>query len=226
MQKIFKFSLIAMAMLTSIQASALENVGNDYRIRTIIYGQNDVFRVNSIYGYQTVVEFQADEKIQTISVGNPSIFKIIPSQNRLFIKAYQNGQQTNMTLITNKRMYQFELTSNADIVEDLMYLVRFVYPGEMQDDSVQASGPMNIYSPISLPGGSSSRIDMPSIPTTQGLLGDVPDAKNPADDVPLSIQFRSQGDRKGLNQSPVKIETPTINSPFSYNKINVKFFNI
>lgn len=206
MQKIFRSSLFALIILFAFNSNA-QSLGSDPRIRTIIYGSNDVFRVNAVFGYQTVVEFQNDERIQTISIGNPNIFKIIPSKNRLFVKAYQNGQLTNMTLITNKRMYQFELTSNADNVDDMMYLVRFVYPGE-EDGSTASnqSAPMNIYSPISLPAGTSSSSSMNmSMPSTSGMI-DLPSTSSiDSSDVPLSIQFRNPGQRKGLNQSPIQI---------------------
>ncbi len=209
--------------LLPVNSLADEALGSDPRIRTLIYGKNDVFKVNAVFGYQTVIELQEGEKIQTLAVGNPNIFKIVPSHSRIFIKAFQNGQHTNMTLISDKRMYQFELTSNADNVDDIMYLVRFVYPGDTQYATEGESGPMNIYSPISLPkGSSSSSARMPSMPTTSRLLDGSPQMGTPA--VPLSIQFKDPSQRKGLDLSPVNIEQKNI-GPLGFYKIDNKFIS-
>jgi type IV secretory pathway VirB9-like protein len=147
---------------------ALEKTNSDSRIRSFIYGENDVFRINTIYGYQTVVEFDKDEKIATISIGNPNIFKIMPAKNRLFVKAMQNNQLTNLTLITNKRIYQIELSSFSDEEQEVMYYVKFIYPDSIEsgDKTEVADSPMSIYAPLQLGENKfrkQERFDVPSV---------------------------------------------------------------
>ena len=107
----------------------------DSRIRTLVYSPNEVFRVVVHYGYQTNIEFANGEEVQTILVGNSYAWQLSPLSNRLFIKPLEENILTNMTLITNKRTYQFELQSK-DLMgftdDELVYVMRFFYP----DDSV------------------------------------------------------------------------------------------
>ena len=51
--------------------------------------------------------------------------------NRLFIKPMERNIRTNMTIITNKKTYQFDLVANeleSGDEKDLVYVVRFEYP--------------------------------------------------------------------------------------------------
>jgi len=223
MHKKYNIFVITFAIMLALfpATSFSDNLGSDPRIRTIIYGENDVFNVNSVFGYQTVVQFQEEEKILTISVGNPNIFRLTPSKNMLFVKAFQNGQQTNMTLVTTKRMYQFDLTSNPD---NMMYLVKFIYPDEIDSakTGVANSAPMSLYTPIHAPAGmiNPSADIMTNIPSASGMMmGNMPDMNMPIDtDVPLSIRLKSAGEPRGLNNlSPIEIEAPALKSPWGFN---------
>lgn len=114
-------------------------VSIDSRIRTLVYSANEVFKMYTEYGYQSNIEFGKDEQIATISLGSPSAFKITPSSNRLFIKALQKGRHTNMTVVTTKRTYQFELFSSEEADGNVIYVMRFYYPEEhFEDEGTEA----------------------------------------------------------------------------------------
>jgi len=54
-----------------------------------------------------------------------------PSGNRLFLKPIEQNALTNMTVITNKRSYLFELhaaETQSIRDENMIFVVRFVYP--------------------------------------------------------------------------------------------------
>jgi type IV secretion system protein VirB9 len=105
----------------------------DNRIKTYTYNENDVYKLLVNYGYQTVIEFSKNEKIVTISLGDNYSWKITPSSNRLFIKPMEENINTNMTVITNKRTYHFDLFSEKLLKEklkELVYVLRFFYPSE------------------------------------------------------------------------------------------------
>ena len=111
-------------------------ISTDSRIRTLIFTEHDVFRIVVHYGYQTNIEFSDKEEIQNISVGNNYAWQLSPLNNRLFIKPLEENIMTNMTVITNKRTYQFELQSKdmAGMTDsELVYVVRFFYPDDYQD---------------------------------------------------------------------------------------------
>jgi type IV secretion system protein VirB9 len=106
-------------------------VAIDSRIKTFIYSENDIYTLKFRLGYNSIIEFGEDESIETISLGDPYPWKITPIERRLFMKPIEPGVATNMTLITNKRMYLFEIQSDiATRVDspDVIHLVRFFYP--------------------------------------------------------------------------------------------------
>ena len=103
----------------------------DSRIKTYIYSPNDVYLLVLQYGFQLNVEFAKNERVQTISLGDNYAWKITPLDNLLFIRPLERNIRTNMTIITNKNTYYFDLVSHDDDDEnqnDQMYLVRFYYP--------------------------------------------------------------------------------------------------
>lgn len=112
----------------------------DTRIRTLVFNENEVFKLNTRYGYQANIEFGKEEEINTISIGDPIPFNIIPDVDRIFIKPKQNGMKTNMTVVTNKRTYQIELSSETADDNDIMYVMRFYYPDEQYVDSGLSAG--------------------------------------------------------------------------------------
>jgi type IV secretion system protein VirB9 len=103
---------------------------SDERIKTIEYSENDVYTLTTKYGYQSNIVFGNGESIETISVGDRSVWQIIPSGHRLFIRPMQQGVTTNMTVLTNKHSYQFDLKSLSaeDKEEKAIYVAKFVYP--------------------------------------------------------------------------------------------------
>lgn len=128
-------SLLMVCTALTAQAAAIAPKGKpialDSRIKTYIYSENEVFRLVIHYGYQTSIEFADGEEIQTISVGNNYAWQITPVGRRLFIKPLEENISTNMTILTNKRSYQFDIESRllsyaSD--EELVYVVRFFFP--------------------------------------------------------------------------------------------------
>ena len=103
----------------------------DSRLRVMSYSPNDVFKYTGYYGYQGSIEFDVDETISTISMGDTTSWQIIPSENRMFLKPTEKDAFTNMTIITNRRLYFFELhAEKASGPSDpgLVFAVKFLYP--------------------------------------------------------------------------------------------------
>lgn len=103
----------------------------DSRIKTYIYSPNEVYLLVLHHGFQSHIEFAKGETIETITMGDTYAWKLNPLDNRLFIRPLEKNIRTNMTIITNKRTYQFdlvakELDDNGE--KDLVYLIRFYYP--------------------------------------------------------------------------------------------------
>ena len=107
--------------------------GVDSRIHTIMYGPDEVFKFTGHYGYQSSILFEEGEEILTISMGDSVPWQITPSGNRIFLKPVEQDAQTNMTVLTNKRTYLFQLhAEEAETIEDpdLIWVLKFIYPTE------------------------------------------------------------------------------------------------
>jgi type IV secretion system protein VirB9 len=126
--------LIAIILLLSIKAYAIREpraTFMDSRIRVMAYNSNDVFRYTGYYNYQGSIEFEEGETIETISMGDTISWQIVPSGNRMFLKPIEHNATTNMTVITNLRLYFFELHAReATDINDpgLVFIVKFLYP--------------------------------------------------------------------------------------------------
>jgi type IV secretion system protein VirB9 len=131
--------LAASAVLLPDPAFALREgrpLATDRRIHTIMFSQDEVYRFTGHYGYQSTIEFAPDESIQTISMGDSVSWLLEPSGNRIFLKPIEKDAVTNMTVLTDKRSYMFELHAReASGMEDdkMVFLLRFIYPSAQND---------------------------------------------------------------------------------------------
>lgn len=155
MKKKFLFSFIFCLFLSSA-ATAQTPITTDSRIRTLVYNPNEVYELKFYYNYQSFIEFSEDEEIEMISIGEAFAWRLTPAGKRLFVRPLEIAAHTNMTIITNKRTYHFDIRSDefsgkAD--EDLVYTVRFFYPqiGQPLPIPPQLSIPNNAIKPVPLP---------------------------------------------------------------------------
>lgn len=106
----------------------------DPRIREITYSSDGVIRLTGHYGYQIAIEFPAPEKIESVAVGDSLTWQVTPNKrgNVLVIKPVDEGDPTNMTVMTSERFYTFELTSEArnaaTPASQITYLLRIKHP--------------------------------------------------------------------------------------------------
>ncbi len=115
-------------------------LGNEKKFRAFIYNPNDVYRYIGHYTYQGFIEFGATETIATISMGDPSLWIFEHLGNRLFLKPVAKKADTNMTIITNEKVYHFELTAKvAQSIDDkdLIFVAKFIYPDEADKNILQ-----------------------------------------------------------------------------------------
>jgi type IV secretion system protein VirB9 len=115
----------------AVALQASRPIATDSRIRTVRYSPNEVYKFIGHYGYQSAIEFEEGEQIQTVSIGDSTGWNLDPSGNRLFLKPIDQNAMTNLTVISNKRTYLFELHAEEtkDIRDkNLVFSYRFVYP--------------------------------------------------------------------------------------------------
>lgn len=138
---LFKRSLFTSLLLINIIISFvfLQNTANgiggpmptDTRIKTFIYNPNEIFQVKFMVGYQSIIELQKGENVQMVTFGDSTPWSIRVIDRRIFLKATEPGVKTNMTIITDKRFYMLEISSNDDDGDNddkITFVLRFFYP--------------------------------------------------------------------------------------------------
>ncbi|MDA9231489.1 TrbG/VirB9 family P-type conjugative transfer protein [Rickettsiales bacterium] len=146
MQKLSKLIIISHLLFTCLisfnaNSSQLPRyLGSEKKFRAYIYNPNDVYRYVGHYTYQGFIEFGASETISTISMGDPSLWLFEHLGNRLFLKPIAQNPDTNMTIITNEKVYHFELTAKTATGiddQDLIFVAKFIYPDEEDKNIMQ-----------------------------------------------------------------------------------------
>jgi type IV secretion system protein VirB9 len=137
-------TLLCLALLAagSIHAESVPtSVRFDARIKEVQYNPSDVVRVVGHYGYSTDIEFAAGETIKNIALGDTLAWDVAPADNHLFVKPREDNAATNMTVITDRRIYQIALDARRAAgtgpkSNHVYFLVRFRYP---QDDAARVA---------------------------------------------------------------------------------------
>lgn len=109
----------------------------DPRIRTVTYDPMNVVQIPTYYGVSTHIRLGDDEVIRELAAGDNDAWKISASQNNIFLKPAQRQADTNLTVITNKRHYNFALMVQPNRGKggwsrsNLIYALHFRYPEQM-----------------------------------------------------------------------------------------------
>lgn len=114
----------------------------DPRIQSVLYDPGQVVVLEGAPGFEIMVEFGSDERIESVAVGDSASWQISSTKNggHLFIKPASGGVATNMTVVTDSRSYAFELqpASGDDVAP---FMVRFRYPAPPPSAAVPVPTP-------------------------------------------------------------------------------------
>jgi type IV secretion system protein VirB9 len=102
-------------------------LADDMRIVSRAYDPGTIVTVYGHTGIQTTIEFRGDERIDNIAVGDSTEWQVTPNKRAslVFIKPMKPGAHTNMTVITDRRTYLFDLVARR--VGPSVYIMRFTY---------------------------------------------------------------------------------------------------
>lgn len=104
----------------------------DSRIRSSIYNRDEVYRLRGFVGYQIDIEFEPGEIFSGLGAGDMEGLSFVGQGNHLFLKPKAAKFATNLTVLTNRRHYQFDYSATpqrpgADD-QGVIYALRFTYP--------------------------------------------------------------------------------------------------
>jgi type IV secretion system protein VirB9 len=105
----------------------------DSRIVTLDYDEAAVVRLEGCVNFQTMVTFGAGEHIENVGLGDSSQWQVMPNKRAdlLFVKPLSAKAYSNMTVVSDKHVYNFELRAAPEEACDhgrAIYELRFNYP--------------------------------------------------------------------------------------------------
>ena len=117
--------IFALAMATPLHA----HNGPDARVQTVFWDPDQIVNITGATGWQLMIEFAADERIENVAIGDAQAWQVTPNKRarNLFLQPLLKNAQTNMTVITDRRRYIFALDT-APRRASTPWVVRFEYP--------------------------------------------------------------------------------------------------
>lgn len=104
----------------------------DARVREVEYRADEVYRVRGEVGYQLHLELEPGEHFEGLGAGDLGGIELVAQGRHLFLKPKAAPLATNLTVLTDRRIYHFEYrVAEAGAFEsarERMYSLRFRYP--------------------------------------------------------------------------------------------------
>lgn len=128
--KIAYLSIALGAVLASTSASALqtpERSMQDHRIQHVKYSSQNVTRLNAANGFISTVVFAPDEKVLNYGSGYSTAWEFATADNQFFLKPKDKEGTTNLVVVTNKRIYSFDVFL-VEKSQNATYKLTFSYP--------------------------------------------------------------------------------------------------
>jgi type IV secretion system protein VirB9 len=103
----------------------------DGRVRHAVYDGEEVYKLRGFVGYQIDLEFEAGETFTGLGAGDLEGLSFVGQDNHLFLKPKAAKVATNLTVLTNRRHYQFDYAAvsghPAAGDPNVIYSLRFTY---------------------------------------------------------------------------------------------------
>ena len=128
------------AVLLAASAMAAPASADDPRLVERLYNPDEVVRIDGKAGVQATIRFDEDEHIENVAIGDSLKWQVTPNKraNLLFVKPLAERAATNMTVVTDRHTYLFDLIASPTN-RNPVYVFAFTYPEEPEDVQ-QAAG--------------------------------------------------------------------------------------
>ncbi|GAA4035363.1 TrbG/VirB9 family P-type conjugative transfer protein [Parerythrobacter jejuensis] len=110
----------------------------DSRLVELEYDPARVVTIEGRTKVQATIKFGEGEAIENVAIGDSTTWQVTPNKraNLLFVKPLQATAKTNMTVVTNKRTYLFDLVASPRAKP--LYILTFTYPDEVAEEALLA----------------------------------------------------------------------------------------
>ena len=128
-----RLALSASLSLALAGSLAMPAAAQDSRLVERLYDPMEVVRLEGRVKVQATVRFGEDESIENVAIGDSNAWQVTPNKraNLLFVKPLTPTARTNMTVVTNKRTYLFDLVASPKAKP--LYLLAFTYPEQPEE---------------------------------------------------------------------------------------------
>jgi type IV secretion system protein VirB9 len=108
---------------------AMPAQAEDSRLVEVEYDPALVVRIEGKARVQATIRFGEDEVIENVAIGDSQAWQVTPNKraNLLFVKPLADNAATNMTVVTSRRTYLFDLVASPR--NKPLYMLSFTYPG-------------------------------------------------------------------------------------------------
>ena len=120
---------IALAGL-ALMLVAMPAHARDERLASRPYSSDEIVRIDGRAGVQASIILAEEEHIENVAIGDSNSWQVTPNRraNILFVKPLAPDARTNLTVVTDKRSYFFDLVASPKARP--LYALRFEYPKE------------------------------------------------------------------------------------------------
>lgn len=120
-----------LAALLAAAAPLAAAHAEDSRLVERLYDPAEVVRVEGRTNVQAMIRFGEDEHIENVAIGDSQQWQVTPNKraNLLFVKPLAERAATNMTVVTDKHTYLFDLVASP-AHRNPLYVLAFSYPDE------------------------------------------------------------------------------------------------
>lgn len=115
-------------------------LGHDPRFKTFSFTPNTTYKIVTVYDNPSFIEFDTNESVTTIVNPKKTAWQLISSGNRLFIKPEESDADTQITVMTNKRIYFFEMYAkepDSNFDKDYSFFFKFKYPSDEEAKTIR-----------------------------------------------------------------------------------------
>lgn len=168
------------AAAAGLAFSAAAGAESDQRITSRLFDAAKIVQLQGRVGIQSTIAFGTEERIQNVAVGDSAAWQVTPNKRAdlLFVKPTTPRARTNMTVVTDKNTYLFDLVSTPGVAP--IYMLRFTYPASATQ-------------PVKKPPASA---DPPAVASTDAALSaSLPNGRSETDPTALNFAWTAKGDK-------------------------------
>lgn len=172
----------SLALTAALLAATAPAAARDARLVTHRFNADEVVRIDGRAGVQATITFAEDEHIENVAIGDSGSWQVTPNKraNLLFVKPLAARARTNLTVVTDRNRYFFDLVAAPG--SNALYVLRFTYP-----DAPRAAAPAS---------ASASALANTAMTEEEARAIEAKPAPEPADPATLNFAWTSRGERK------------------------------